>query len=193
MADWIKARREISMKRLRDGSNAEQVELNLFVAVFARPQVERCAGRLVYEGIGTAELAEVDRFEIVTAALASIDTLMRESRRLEVPELPLVFFVAVRTQDATKRPWRETRGAQQQPTAAISGTGAPGFENRKLRHPAALRATIINARPRAIQWRKAFIAEPLSIRLENRLRKELAIRWRAPVVQQRFVGAGIST
>src|SRR4051812_29789280 len=54
----------------------DEVQLCFLVAALARPQIERRAGDVVYEGHGIAELGEVDGLHVVPAVFAGVEPHM---------------------------------------------------------------------------------------------------------------------
>jgi hypothetical protein len=59
---------------------AYQIQFNFFVAVLARPDVERRARDLVDERHGDAEPCQIDRLEIAAARVTGVDAQMIQGR-----------------------------------------------------------------------------------------------------------------
>src|SRR5207248_2798306 len=128
---------EFPILNLQWPSQSDQVQLDLRVAVFARPDVERRARDFVDERHGEPEPREVDAFQIVTAGVAGVDTKMIEIGGVEVSELAFVFFAAADAQHAADRPFGEAGRALQRAPAAGRERLVAAVKHGELRRAAA--------------------------------------------------------
>src|SRR5213594_3615883 len=83
---------EFPILNLQWPSQSDQVQLDLRVAVFARPDVERRARDFVDERHGDTEPRQIDAFQVMLTGVARVDAKVIERGRVEVRELPLVLF-----------------------------------------------------------------------------------------------------
>src|SRR5581483_2982673 len=99
----------------------DEIAFDFREALFTRPDVEGRCRDLVDDRDREPGHREVDGFEVVLAGGAGFDADVRErgAGRVEVPELMLIFFTAVRTEDAPERPHRQAGGAEQMATTAV--------------------------------------------------------------------------
>jgi len=89
----------------RDGDlQAEQIGLQLGVAVFRGPEVEGERRQFVHFGHGQAVASEVNGLDVGTACIAGLHANVRELRGGIDRELLLVFLAAVRTEEAAEFP-----------------------------------------------------------------------------------------
>lgn len=60
--------------------DANQIQLNLCIAVFTRPQIQRSSIDLVDEGRGKTNTSEIDTFNVMPACIACFDPYVIELR-----------------------------------------------------------------------------------------------------------------
>jgi len=126
------------------------------------------------------------------AGVAGIDPHVTVCRRLEVPELPLVFLAAVHAQHAAERPDGQARGTEQRAAAAVE-RATRRLQNRYLRHPSAERAAVVGASQPAIDWCNAGLSQPLCVRLQHGFGEKLSIRRNMPTRQKEIVDGHLRT
>lgn len=94
-------------------SQSNEVQLDLRVAVFDRPQVQRGSGDFVNHRLGVSCARPVDVLEIAFARFTRLDSHVAERRRVVACELRRFLFSAMRADCAPERPERNTFRAHQ--------------------------------------------------------------------------------
>src|ERR1044071_6448874 len=122
-----------------DCSQPHEVQLDLRVAVFVRPHVERGGGDLVDDGDGEAEPRQVNALEVVPAGVTGFHADVVVRGRVKVAEHRGALLPAVDAQDAAERPHVQARRAEQLAPAAARW-GLLRRERADLRPAAAERA-----------------------------------------------------
>src|SRR5690349_16283043 len=100
---------------------------------------------------------------------------------MEVAELPLVLFAAVRAEDAPERPDGQAGRTLQTPLAL-----GP-LQHRQLWQAATERAPLIGLDAMAIRRRNLGVRQRAGVGLEQRFGEELVVARRAPVAEQHLV------
>src|SRR5436189_2453021 len=125
---WIapgRTPRGVTTRRLRitrsgrNTSEAQQIQLDLFIPALLRPRVQRRRGDFVDERDGEAEAAEIDAFQVALAGVADLDAHVLQVRPRKITELPLVVLAAGRTDNTSKWPRCETSRAHEKPAASV--------------------------------------------------------------------------
>src|SRR6185503_19234658 len=167
-------------------SKPHEIQLNLFVPLLARPDIERRARYLIDKRHGNTEPREIDRFQVAVAGVAPIDAKVIVLRRMKVAELLLVLFTAIGTEHATKWPDRQAGCTQQRPAASLERS-TRAVQHRQLRDPAAERTAVLCHGQFAIDRHHTGLCEKTRVWLEHRLREELPIRWTVPTGREEIV------
>src|ERR671912_2273789 len=100
-------------------SKTDEVQLDLRVAVLARPHVQRRRRDFVHQRDGEAEPRQVNSLDVMQAGVAGFDSDVLELRRLKITELRRSLLAAVSTDDTPERPGGEARRADQAPPPAF--------------------------------------------------------------------------
>src|SRR5687767_11251674 len=94
-------RKEVAKRAL---SQTHQIQLNLRVAVFAGPYVERRCRHFVHQRDGEAEPRQVNPLDVMPASVASFDPDVLVLRRLKISEFRRALLAAACTDDTPERP-----------------------------------------------------------------------------------------
>lgn len=123
----------------RTTSELQEVQFQLFVAVFSCPKIQRDAGEFVDDGIGEPGLGEVDGFEVALAAVAAVDPDVRKLVGGVNRKFLVVFLAAVGADEAAEIPFGQAEGADEAALAAVAqGTkhGDAGLASAERAHGA---------------------------------------------------------
>src|ERR1043165_4983550 len=104
-----------------NGSYANQIQLDLRIAMLACPQIQGRGVNFIYHGRSEANASEIDSFEVMLTVVTGFNPHVIELRRMKVSQFCRSLFAATRADHAPKLPGRKTTGANQITVAALSG------------------------------------------------------------------------
>src|SRR2546421_6049946 len=132
-------------------SNANQIQLNLCIAVFARPQIQRGSINFIDQRRSESNPSEIDSFEVVLASVTGFNPHMIEFWRMKVSQFCRSLLAAVRANDTTEFP-REKAGRADQITIAALGRRLFVLEETNLGIATAERAVALTRGNLSADW-----------------------------------------